>query len=139
MAVNVKDAATAVAILAGLYLGWRVVKGVSAAGDAAGNAVSTVVDGAKSAAAAVGDAVGGAWDWASDLVGLGGPDENISQETADRVADQMGLYTEWRWYVPDGPIYTQTGKNTVSTPGNVVDGSSLGKSWTESGGGSWTL
>lgn len=133
MAVNVKDAAIAVAILAGLYLGYRVVKGVGAAGDAAGNAISSVVEGAKGAAEAVGDAIGGAWDWATGWM-ESDPTETVL--TADQVkrieyaaANPYNL-NAGLWLSGD-PTLTQTGKNTLSTSGSVLDGSSLGGSWND--------
>lgn len=131
--VNVKDAAVAVAIIAGLYLGWKVVKGVSAAGDAAGDAVSAVVDGAKSAVGAVGDAIGGAWGWVS---GIWEDDPTETVLTSDQVKRieyaaanpyQLGAGL----WLSNDPTLTKTGSNTLSTSGSVLDGSSLGQSWNQ--------
>lgn len=57
--LNPKDVAITVAIVAGLFVGYKVVKGLGSAGDAVGGVVSAVGDGAE----AVGDAIAGGWQW----------------------------------------------------------------------------
>lgn len=61
--INPKDVAITVAILAGLFVGYKVVKGLGSAGDAVGGVVSAVGDGAE----AVGDAIAGGWNWVTGL------------------------------------------------------------------------
>lgn len=136
MAVNVKDAAMAVAILAGLYLGYKVVKGVGAAGDAAGNAVSAVVDGAHRAVSTVGDAIGGAWNWATDWMESDPTETVLSVDQVRRIeqagANPYSLGTGL-WLSGD-PTLTKTGSNTMSTTGSVLDGTGLGGSFNDKKG-----
>lgn len=61
--INPKDVAITVAIVAGLFVGYRVVKGLGSAGDAVGGALSSAADAVGEGAEAVGDAIAGGWNW----------------------------------------------------------------------------
>lgn len=85
--INPKDVAITVAIVAGLFVGYKVVKGLGSAGDAVGGVVSAVGDGAE----AVGDAIAGGWNW---VTGFFSSDPEVS--VFDDAAMQRigtGVYT----------------------------------------------
>lgn len=61
--INPKDVAITVAIVAGLFVGYKVVKGLGSAGDAVGGALSSAAGAVGEGAEAVGDAIAGGWNW----------------------------------------------------------------------------
>lgn len=108
--LNPKDVAVSVAIFAGLYVGYKAIKGVS---DAAG-AVSGFVG-------SVGDAFGNAWEWTSDAFKPNPYRESITS-MEEVVYDEMGNVIGTR--TVDAP----SGQQTVFT-NEQIDRISGGWNW----------
>lgn len=81
---DLQGVATAVAIIGGLFLAYKVVKGVGAGASAVGDAVGGAVDAVKDGASTVGGWIGDAWGWGLGSLGLGMPTESVytSQDIA---------------------------------------------------------
>lgn len=120
--INPKDAAIAVAVLAGLYVGYRALKGLGSAGDAVGGAVSSVVDGAGRAAGAVGDAVAGGWNWVTGFFSSDPETSVFGDDAMRRITSGM----DWSLgpYVSQQPTITP-GKGGTFQTGTVSGGSIL--------------
>jgi hypothetical protein len=101
---DLQGVATAVAIIGGLYLAYRVVKGVGAGASAVGDAVGGAVDAVKDGANAVGGWIGDAWGWGLGTLGLGLPTESVytSQEVAKIGAKADYSKPDPLWYLQAG-------------------------------------
>lgn len=116
--LNPKDVAITVAILAGLFVGYKVVKGMGAAGDAVGGVVSAVGDGAE----AVGDAIAGGWSWVSGFF-TSDPAVSVFDDAAmQRIG--AGVRTD-----NQNPNTYASGAPTVSQGSGGLTMDSIGNGW----------
>lgn len=116
--INPKDVAITVAIVAGLFVGYKVVKGLGSAGDAVGGVVSAVGDGAE----AVGDAIAGGWNWVTGFF-YSDPEVSVFDDAAaQRIG--AGVRTD-----SQNPNPYASGSPQVSQGGGGLTMDSIGGGW----------